>query len=176
MPVNWLESMLRLSVTLIMVQLQLMTVQQLVLYPSRGRSMYSTRMQRSRRTRHSVASGVVSSINQGNAQVYMDDIICWGSTLQEHNDRLTKLLQRVQKNGLKLNKAKCQFVIQEITFLGDKLSAQGIEPDKDKINAILEMPWPTDKIGVLWVMAMINFIGKFIPNLSADCLPARPPT
>lgn len=77
------------------------------------------------------------------------------------------MLQSVQKNGLKLNKAKCQFGVQEITFLGDKLSAQGIEPDKDKIKAILEMPRPTDKKGVLRVMGMINFIGKFIPNLSA---------
>lgn len=97
---------------------------------------------------------------------YVDDVVIWGSTLQEHNERLTKVLQRVRENGLKLNRAKCQFGVQDITFLGDKMSARGIEPDERKIKAILGMPRPTDKKGVLRVMGMINFIGKFIPNLS----------
>lgn len=76
------------------------------------------------------------------------------------------MLQRVRENGLKLNHAKCQFGVQEITFLGDKLSAMGIGSVQNKINAILSMTCPTDKKGMLRVMGMINFIGKFIPNLS----------
>ncbi|KAE8281553.1 Retrovirus-related Pol polyprotein [Larimichthys crocea] len=98
---------------------------------------------------------------------YIDDLVIWGSTLQEHNDRLAKVLQRISDHGLKLNRAKCQFCVQEMTFLGDKLSGEGIEPDDRKIQAILSMPRPRDKKGVLRVMGMINFIGKFIPNLSA---------
>lgn len=100
-------------------------------------------------------------------RAYVDDIIIWGATLQQHNQRLTSVLERIQKNGLKLNKSKCQFAAQEIVFLGDKLSAQGIQPDEEKISAILNMPKPTDKAGVLRIMGMVNFIGKFIPNLSA---------
>ena len=97
---------------------------------------------------------------------YIDDVVVWGSTLLEHNERLTKVLQRVCENGLKLNRAKCQFGVQEITFVGDKLSSRGIEPDQDQIKAILGMPHPTDKKGVLRIMGMINFLGKFIPNVS----------
>lgn len=97
---------------------------------------------------------------------YVDDVVIWGSTQEEHNERLKKVLQRVRGNGLKLNRVKCQFGVQEITFLGDKLSAKGIEPDEKKIKAILSMPRPTDKKGVLRIMGMINFIGKFISNLS----------
>lgn len=97
---------------------------------------------------------------------YVDDVVIWGSTLKEHNERLNKVLQRIRENGLKLNRVKCQFGVQEITFLGDKLSAHGIEPDERKIKAILGMPRPADKKDVLRVMGMINFIGKFIPNLS----------
>lgn len=100
-------------------------------------------------------------------QAYVDDIIIWGSTLQQHNQRLASVLERIQKNGLKLNKNKCQFAAQEIVFLGDKLSAEGIQPDEEKINAIMNMPKPTDKAGVLRIMGMVNFIDKFIPNLSA---------
>lgn len=58
--------------------------------------------------------------------------------------KMLSALTRVHENGLKLNRAKCQFGVQEITFLGDKLSAQGIEPDERKIKAILGMPRPTD--------------------------------
>lgn len=97
---------------------------------------------------------------------YVDDVVIWGSTQQEHNERLKKVLQRIRENGLKLNRVKCQFGVKEITFLGDKLSTKGIEPDEKKIKAILSMPRPTDKKGVLRIMGMINFIGKFIPNLS----------
>ncbi|XP_054864601.1 uncharacterized protein K02A2.6-like [Amphiprion ocellaris] len=106
-------------------------------------------------------------------RVYVDDIILWGSTLEQHNERLNKVLQRVKQYGLKLNRAKCQFGVTEITFLGDKLTAEGIEPDKDKIRAILEMPRPEDKKGVLRVLGMINFIGKFIPSLSSKTVHLR---
>ena len=97
---------------------------------------------------------------------YVDDIVVWGSTIQEHNERLTQVMERVQKYGLKLNKNKCQFGVQEIVFLGDKLSAQGVEPDQEKICAIQSMPRPTEKADVRRIMGMLNFIAKFIPNLS----------
>ena len=54
-----------------------------------------------------------------------------------------------------------------MTFLGDKISGEGVEPDLAKVQAILDMPPPTDKKGVLRVMGMINFLGKYIPNLSS---------
>ena len=100
------------------------------------------------------------------ARVFVDDVVVWGSTLEQHNERLIKVLQNIKKHGLKLNRAKCQFGVGEITFLGDKLSSAGIEPDIRKVKAILEMPRPEDKKGVLRVLGMINFIGKFIPTLS----------
>ncbi|KAI7810790.1 hypothetical protein IRJ41_006595 [Triplophysa rosa] len=80
-------------------------------------------------------------------RVYMDDIILWGSTIEQHNERLMEVLQRVQKYGPKLNKEKCQFGVKEITFLGDKLLERGVEPDQSTIQAILNMPRPTDKEG-----------------------------
>lgn len=63
---------------------------------------------------------------------YVDNVVIWGSTLQEHHETLAKVLQRVHENGLKLNRSKCHLGVHEVTFLGDKLSAQGVEPDKDR--------------------------------------------
>lgn len=104
-------------------------------------------------------------------RVYVDDIVLRGSTLEQHNERLIKVLQRIQKYGLKLNRAKYQFGVNEITFLGDKLSRAGVEPDKSKVNAIVEMP--EDKKGVLRVLGMISLIRKFIPNLSSKTVHLR---
>uniref|UniRef100_A0A3B3QZC1 Gypsy retrotransposon integrase-like protein 1 n=1 Tax=Paramormyrops kingsleyae TaxID=1676925 RepID=A0A3B3QZC1_9TELE len=106
-------------------------------------------------------------------RAYVDDIVVWGSSVQEHNQRLSQLLQRIRKHGLKLNRAKCLFGVTEMTFLGDKLSGRGVEPDKSKIQAILDMPSPVDKTGVLRIMGMVNFIGKFIPHLSAKTVSLR---
>ncbi|KAJ8381351.1 hypothetical protein SKAU_G00021290 [Synaphobranchus kaupii] len=100
-------------------------------------------------------------------RVYIDDLVVWGSTPQQHDERLLKLLKRVHLSGLKFNKKKCQFGATEITFLGDKLSGDGVEPDHSKVQAILDMPPPTDKKGVLRAMGMVNILGKFILNLSA---------
>lgn len=64
----------------------------------------------------------------------------WSSGAPSFTNVMTKVLQRVRENGLKLNCAKCQFGVQEITLLGDKMSARGIEPDERKIKAVLDMP------------------------------------
>ncbi|XP_026050672.1 uncharacterized protein K02A2.6-like [Astatotilapia calliptera] len=100
-------------------------------------------------------------------RVYIDDLVVWGNTRQQHDERLEKLLWRVNKNGLKLNRDKCLFGVSEMTFLGDKVTSEGVEPDQSKVQAILDMPAPTDKKGVLRAMGMINFLGKFIPNLTS---------
>lgn len=77
-------------------------------------------------------------------RVYIDDLVVWGTTRQQHNERLKKLLHRVKQSGLKLNRKKCQFGVTEMTFLGDKLSGEGVEPDHSKVQAIMDMPPPTD--------------------------------
>ncbi|KAJ8369221.1 hypothetical protein SKAU_G00092490 [Synaphobranchus kaupii] len=90
----------------------------------------------------------------------------WGSTQEEHDTKLEKTLWRVQQFGFKLNGDKCQFSVSEITFLGDKISTEGVQPDKAKVKAIHDMEKPKDKKGVQWVLGMLNYLGKFIPNLS----------
>ncbi|XP_056135183.1 putative defense protein Hdd11 [Lampris incognitus] len=56
---------------------------------------------------------------------------------------------------------------------GDKLSGEGVEPDRSKVQAILYMPPPTDKKGVLRAMGVVHFLGKFIPNLCENGLYKR---
>lgn len=100
--------------------------------------------------------------------VFIDDVVVWGKTKTEHDERLARVLKRAQKSGLKLNKSKCQFGVQEITYLGEKLSGAGVQPDPEKVRAIAELPVPQDKNDLQRALGLVNYLGKFIPNLSAN--------
>ena len=71
-----------------------------------------------------------------------DDIIVWGCSKSEHDDRLMKVLSRVRESGMKLNSKKCKFGQTEVTFLGHVITADGIKPDPEKTRAINDMPIP----------------------------------
>ena len=72
-----------------------------------------------------------------------------------------------------LNAEKCKFKETELIYLGHKLTVNGIEPDENKIKSILEMPKPEDKKDVPRLLGLINYVGKFIPNLSELTAPLR---
>jgi hypothetical protein len=100
-----------------------------------------------------------------------DDIIVFGKDSEEHDKALKQVLDRVRESGLKLNKKKCTFRMTEITFLGHLISADGIKPDPRKIGAILKMP--TSKTELQRFLGMINYLCKFLPNLSKETAPLR---
>lgn len=100
--------------------------------------------------------------------VFLDDIIIWGKTQKEHDKRLCEVLKQAQKSGLKLNRQKCEFGVTEITYLGDKISVAGIQPDPEKTRAVADMPAPKDKTELQRALGLVNYMSKFIPNLSAN--------
>ena len=70
--------------------------------------------------------------------VYLDDIIVWSATFDEHLHRLRQVFDRIRKAGQKLKPAKCQFLKKQVTFLGHAVSSQGIETDPEKTRAVDE--------------------------------------
>lgn len=58
--------------------------------------------------------------------------------------------------------------MSNITYLGEKLSEAGVQPDPEKIRAIADMPAPEDKKDLQRALGLVNYLGKFIPNLSAN--------
>ena len=103
----------------------------------------------------------------------MDDVIVWGSTQKEHDDRLKQVLSTARQHNLKLNKDKCEFSVKKLTFIGDVISDQGVSPDPKKVSAILNMERPTCRQDVQRFMGMINYQAKFIPDLSTKTAPLR---
>ena len=103
----------------------------------------------------------------------IDNILVWGTNTKEHDERLSKVLNRCYAINLTLNEKKCQFNKEEITYLGHKLTQNGVQPDQEKIKAIAAMPPPEDKKGVERLLGTVNYMAKFIPNLSTISEPIR---
>ena len=100
----------------------------------------------------------------------IDDILIlvWGKTEEEHHKRLKAVLQRCQDIHLTLNMEKCKFGVPQVTYLCHiiHVSAAGISLDKDRVKAISEMPPPTDRKGVERILGTLNYVAKFVPDMS----------
>ena len=103
----------------------------------------------------------------------IDDILVWGRNMEEHDKRLQAVLKRCENIHLTLNKEKCKFAVIEVTYIGHKLTSQGVHADPEKVKAIMEMPAPSDKKGVERLLGTINYLAKFIPDMSTKTLPIR---
>lgn len=102
---------------------------------------------------------------------FIDDIIVWGKTRSEHDERLGMLLERARTINLKFNKAKCRIGLKEVTYLGHIFDANGMRPDDNKVRAIKEMPPPNDRKSLERFLGAVNYLSKFIPNYSQRAIP-----
>ena len=107
-------------------------------------------------------------ILQGLPQVicYLDDILVTGDSNQEHLQNLEEVLRRLHRNGVRLKKRKCAFMQSSVDYLGHRIDSQGIHPDTRKVEAIQNAPQPTKVSELRSVLGMINYYGKFVPNLA----------
>uniref|UniRef100_A0A3Q2DAV3 ribonuclease H n=1 Tax=Cyprinodon variegatus TaxID=28743 RepID=A0A3Q2DAV3_CYPVA len=106
-------------------------------------------------------------------ETMMDDIIVWGSTRAEHDERLRQVLDKTREVNLKLNKDKCEFGVKTLTFMGDVVSEEGVKPDPRKTSAINNMETPKNKDEVRRFLGMVTYLAKFVPQLSAQSAPLR---
>ena len=106
-----------------------------------------------------------------NVAVYLDDIILTGESDAEHLKTLEVVLNILCKAGLRLKPSKCEFVKSEVVYLGHKISQSGLEPVKVKVEAIVGAPAPTNKTELQSFLGLLNYYGKFLPDLSTRLAP-----
>ena len=99
--------------------------------------------------------------------VYLDDILVTGESELAHLRNLSAVLDRLETAGIRLKREKCSFMIPKVEYLGHCISADGIHPIPEKVRAVLEAPPPTDVSQLRSFLGMINYYGKFLPNLAA---------
>ena len=103
----------------------------------------------------------------------MDDVLIHGTTREEHDERLSKVLQRLQELGMTLNSEKCYFAQTSVKFLGHVVDSSGIKPDPSKVSAILDMPAPGNVGDVRRFLGTVNQLSKFAPHFAETTLPIR---
>jgi len=97
---------------------------------------------------------------------YLDDILIFGRTFEEHCDRLGRVLEAIGDAGLTLNPKKCIFGAREVKFLGHLVSYEGIKPNPAKIEAIKDFPRPESATQLRGFLGMASFFRKFVKNFA----------
>jgi hypothetical protein len=103
--------------------------------------------------------------------VYIDDIIAFSPTFEQHLLDLKTIFDRLQQANLSLKPSKCEFGKDKIKFLGHEVSAKGISPVDDKIKIINEAQPPTTVKGVRQFLGLAGYYRKHILNFSKIAAP-----
>ena len=89
--------------------------------------------------------------------VYLDDILRFSKTLEEHLLHICSVLERLKEEKLLINMKKCSFAKRELVYLGFVVLAQGLKMDPAKVKVILEWPTPRYAIEVRSFHGMVSF-------------------
>ena len=95
------------------------------------------------RLMQNVLSNVKGDADKNFVDMYLDDIIIFSETLNEHFSHIRKVLQCFKKANLKLNPKKCRFCCSEVEYLGHVVTPHGFMPNARNTEAVREFPAPT---------------------------------
>ena len=98
--------------------------------------------------------------------IFIDDIIIFSRTYEEHLERLRLVFDRIKEANLKLSPGKCTFFKPKVRYVGHIVSEQGIETDPEKIEKIVNWPTPTSPEQVRQFIGFAGYYRRFIKNFS----------
>ena len=103
-------------------------------------------------------------LNLQTCYIYLDDLIIFSKTFEEHIDRLRQVFDRIRQEGLKLSPQKCHFFKTKVKYVGHIVSQDGIQPDPAKIEKVMEWPRPKTPEDVCQFLGFIGYYRKFIQD------------
>ncbi len=105
-------------------------------------------------------------INLKEVLVFLDDLIVFSDSLEEHEERLQHVLLRLRENGLKLSPAKCRFFQTSVRYLGHIVSRDGVETDPEKIAATKTWPIPQTLRQLRSFLGFAGYYRRFVRDYS----------
>ena len=103
--------------------------------------------------------------------IYIDDIIVFGSSFEEHISRVEQVLERIKAAGLKLKPEKCEMLQREVVFLGHVVSGEGVRPNPANIAKVMAWPAPKTVKQVKSFVALGSYFRRFIRNYAQIARP-----
>src|SRR5437762_11188999 len=105
------------------------------------------------------------------AVAYLNDILIYSNTLEEHIEHVHLVLEKLFVHGLFVKLKKCEFHVQKISFLGFVISPEGISMDPARISTISDWPVPRSVTDIPIFLVFANFYRRFIDGYSRVVLP-----
>jgi len=96
--------------------------------------------------------------------VYLDDILVFSRSEEEHQEHLRWVFGQLRAHELKVKHAKCKFGVDHIEYLGHLVTAEGVKPDPGKTAVIEKWPPPTCVREVQSFLGMANYYSQYIPQ------------
>ena len=115
----------------------------------------------------------LGELNMNWCIVYLDDIIIFSDTKEEHLKRLEAVFQKLMAAGLKLKPSKCFFFKDEIEYLGHVVGGKGISTNPKKIEAVTKWPTPKTVYDIRSFLGFVGYYRRFIKNFSKITKPIR---
>ena len=103
--------------------------------------------------------------------VYLDDIVIYSESLEDHFEHLMKVLSKLKEHQLFVKKEKCEFAQQDILFLGHKVNKCRVMMDERKVQANLDLPPPSKVAELRSFLGLANYYRKFIQGYSKKVAP-----
>lgn len=101
-----------------------------------------------------------------NAMTYLDDVIIFSTSLQEHINTCQEVFERFRAHNLKIQLDKSEFLQKTVKFLGHTLTDEGIKPNNDKIEAVKKFPLPKTQKEIKSFLGLVGYYRKFIQDFA----------
>ena len=102
---------------------------------------------------------------------YIDDVLVASSSAVQHERDLRRLFDALKRFGLVVNSSKCVFGVSELQFLGHHVSARGIRPLPEKVDAVRRFERPRTVKSLQRFLGLVNFYRRFLPHIAATMRP-----
>ena len=113
----------------------------------------------------------LAGLTQDCCLTYLDDVLVTGRSIEEHNQYLVKVLDRLRDAGLRLKPTKCKLAQRSVEYLGHIVSEEGVRTDPKKLQAVSEYPTPTDVRSLRSFLGLASYYRRFIPNFAKTAGP-----
>ncbi|XP_050504417.1 uncharacterized protein K02A2.6-like [Diabrotica virgifera virgifera] len=106
-----------------------------------------------------------------NLLICHDDMIVMGTTKEEHDTTVKKVLERAKEVGAKFNGDKFQYCQEEVRFMGQVFSHKGMQIDPDRVESLCKLEKPNSKVELQRILGAFNYVRRYIPNMAEHIQP-----